>query len=40
MLAPGQKDIAEGRSLYKLHLKTQFLPHIKHTAAPLQGPVS
>jgi len=40
MLTQGQKEIAEGRGLYKSHLKAQFLPHIKHTAAPLQGPVS
>jgi hypothetical protein len=40
MLTQGQKEIAEGRGLYKLHLKAQFLPHTKHTAASLQGPVS
>jgi hypothetical protein len=38
VLTQRQKEIAEGRSLYKLHLKAQFLLHIKHTAAALQGP--
>jgi hypothetical protein len=33
MLTQGQKEIAEKRSLSKLHLKIHFLLYIKYTAS-------